>query len=353
MERALGRAEDAHAGPALRAATLIRGDGIGPEISSATLKVLDAVGAGFEWDEQTAGVGALESVGTPLPDATVESFRKTRLALKGPLTTPVGTGFRSVNVALRKEFNLYANVRPGKTIVPGGRYEDVDIVLIRENTEGLYVGFEAVIPVGGDPRSVAQSVAVVTRVGCERVARFAFEYALANGRERVTICHKANILKAVSGLFLDVCREVAREYEGRVEADDIIIDACAMRLVLDPGDFDVIVTTNMFGDILSDEIAGLVGGLGMAPGANIGADAALFEAVHGSAPDIAGKGIANPAAMILAACLMLDHTGDRNKADKVREALRLTICEDQVRTADLSGSASTDEFADAVCRRLG
>ncbi len=353
MERALGRAEDARAGPALRAATLIRGDGIGPEISSATLRVLDAVGAGFEWDEQTAGVGALESVGTPLPDATVESFRKTRLALKGPLTTPVGTGFRSVNVALRKAFDLYANVRPAKTIVPGGRYEDVDIVLIRENTEGLYVGFEAVIPVGGDPRSVAQSIAVVTREGCERVARFAFEYALANGRERVTICHKANILKAVSGLFLDVCREVAREYEGRVEADDIIIDACAMRLVLEPGDFDVIVTTNMFGDILSDEIAGLVGGLGMAPGANIGADAALFEAVHGSAPDIAGKGIANPAAMILAACLMLDHTGDRNKADKVREALRLTICEDQVRTADLHGNASTDEFADAVCRRLG
>lgn len=349
----MGRAEDTRAGPALRTATLIRGDGIGPEISSATLRVLDAVGAGFEWDEQTAGVGALESVGTPLPDATVESFRKTRLALKGPLTTPVGTGFRSVNVALRKEFNLYANVRPGKTIVPGGRYEDVDIVLIRENTEGLYVGFEAVIPVGGDPRAVAQSIAIVTREGCERVARFAFEYALANGRERVTICHKANILKAVSGLFLDVCREVAREYEGRVEADDIIIDACAMRLVLEPGDFDVIVTTNMFGDILSDEIAGLVGGLGMAPGANIGADAALFEAVHGSALDIAGKGIANPAAMILAACLMLDHTGDPNKAEKVREALRLTICEDQVRTADLHGSASTDEFADAVCRRLG
>ncbi len=349
----MGRAEDARAGPALRAATLIRGDGIGPEISSATLRVLDTVGAGFEWDEQTAGVGALESVGTPLPDATVESFRKTRLALKGPLTTPVGTGFRSVNVALRKEFNLYANVRPAKTIVPGGRYENVDIVLVRENTEGLYVGFEAVIPVGEDPRAVAQSVAVVTREGCERVARFAFEYALANGRERVTICHKANILRAVSGLFLDVCREVAREYEGRVEADDIIIDACAMRLVLEPGDFDVIVTTNMFGDILSDEIAGLVGGLGMAPGANIGADAALFEAVHGSALDIAGKGIANPAAMILAACLMLDHTGDRNKADKVREALRLTICEDQVRTADLHGSASTDEFADAVCRRLG
>ncbi len=337
----------------MRAATLIRGDGIGPEISSATLRVLDTVGAGFEWDEQTAGVGALESVGTPLPDATVESFRKTRLALKGPLTTPVGTGFRSVNVALRKAFDLYANVRPAKTIVPGGRYEDVDIVLIRENTEGLYVGFEAVIPVGGDPRSVAQSIAVVTREGCERVARFAFEYALANGRERVTICHKANILRAVSGLFLDVCREVAREYEGRVEADDIIIDACAMRLVLEPGDFDVIVTTNMFGDILSEEIAGLVGGLGLAPGANIGADAALFEAVHGSAPDIAGKGIANPAAMILAACLMLDHTGDRNKADKVREALRLTICEDQVRTADLHGNASTDEFADAVCRRLG
>lgn len=319
----------------------------------ATLRVLSAGGAEFEWDEQLAGLEALNEVGDPLPDATIESIRRTGLALKGPLTTPVGSGFRSVNVALRKEFDLFANVRPARSILPEGRYEDVDIILVRENTEGLYVGVETFIQVAGDPKAVAQSVAIVTRVGCERIIRFAFEYALANGRRKVTICHKANILRAVSGLFLDVGREVAKEYAGRVEADDIIIDACAMKLVLDPSRFDVIVTTNMFGDILSDEIAGLVGGLGLAPGANIGAAAAIFESVHGSAPDIAGKGVANPSALILAACMMLDHVGERERAQAIRRALEQTIRDDGIRTADLGGHAKTLEFADAVCRRLG
>ena len=246
-------------------ATLIRGDGIGPEIMDATLRVLGAAGAVFDWDEELAGVSALDETGTPLPDATIESIRQTRLALKGPLTTPVGTGFRSVNVALRKEFDLYANVRPTKSIVPGGRYDGVDIVLIRENTEGLYIGVESHIPIAGDPKAVAMSMAIVTRFGCERVIRYAFDYAVTNGRKTVTICHKANILKAVSGLFLEVGFEVAKAYAGRVAVNDVIIDACAMKLVIDPSQFDVIVTTNMFGDILSDEIAGLVGGLGWRP----------------------------------------------------------------------------------------
>ncbi|HXV87024.1 MAG TPA: isocitrate/isopropylmalate family dehydrogenase [Gemmatimonadales bacterium] len=335
-----------------RAATLIRGDGIGPEIMEATLRVLDAAGATFDWDEQAAGVAALEDTGTPLPDATIESIRQTRLALKGPLTTPVGTGFRSVNVALRREFDLYANVRPTKSIVPGGRYDGVDIVLVRENTEGLYVGFEAHIPVDGDPKAVAQSMAVVTRHGCERIVRYALEYAVANGRHKVTIVHKANILKAVSGLFLEVGREVSKAYEGKVAVDDMIIDACAMKLVIDPARFDVIVTTNMFGDILSDEIAGLVGGLGLAPGANIGGNAAIFEAVHGSAPDIAGQGIANPSALLLAACMMLDHVGEQPRATRIRQAVEHTLRQDGIRTKDLGGNATTAEFTDAVSRRL-
>ena len=332
--------------------TLIPGDGIGPEITTAVCGILTAAGVELEWDEQLAGVAGLEETGTPLPDATVESLRQTGLALKGPLTTPVGTGFRSVNVALRREFDLYANVRPAKSLIPGSRFEDVDIVLVRENTEGLYIGFEALIPVGGDPKAVAQSNAVVTRRGCERIARFAFEYAVKHGRKKVTICHKANILKAVSGLFLETAWDVAREYEGRVEADDVIIDAAAMKLVLDPSQFDVIVTTNMFGDILSDEIAGLVGGLGMAPGANIGDRAALFEAVHGSAPDIAGRGIANPSALLLAACLLLDHLEDTDAAGRIRKALEATLEDGSVLTPDLKGNATTMEFADAVKRRL-
>jgi isocitrate dehydrogenase (NAD+) len=333
--------------------TLIRGDGIGPEITAATLRVLEAAGAPIEWDEQLAGVSALAEAGSPLPDATVDSIRRTGVALKGPLTTPVGTGFRSVNVALRREFDLYANIRPAKTLLPGGRYENVDIVLVRENTEGLYVGFEITIPVAGDPKAVAQSIAIVTRKGCERVIRHAFEYAVEHGRKKVTICHKANILKAVSGLFLEVGRYVSREFEGRVEVDDVIIDACAMKLVLDPTQFDVIVTTNMFGDILSDEIAGLVGGLGLAPGANIGATTALFEAVHGSAPDIAGKGIANPSALMLAACLMLEHLGEGGAARRIRGALETILRTGQIRTPDLGGHATTAELTDAVVRRIG
>ena len=256
----------------------------------------------------------------PLPDATVESIRKNHVALKGPLTTPVGTGFRSVNVGLRKEFELFANVRPARTIVPGGRFENVDIVLVRENLEGLYIGVEHFVQVGDDPRAVGESMAIVTRAGCERIVRYAFEYALKHGRKKVTIVHKANILKMVSGLFLEVGRAVAKEYEGRVESNDMIVDNTAMQLVMRPEQFDVMVTTNMFGDILSDEVSGLVGGLGLAPGANIGTKAAIFEAVHGSAPDIAGKGIANPSAQMLAAAMMLDHLGEleRGAADPRR-----------------------------------
>ena len=332
--------------------TLIPGDGIGPEITAETVKVLEATGLSFRFDRQLGGVTAVEATGTPLPQVTLESIRKTKLALKGPLTTPVGEGFRSVNVALRKEFELYANLRPARTIVPGGRYTGIDIVLIRENLEGLYVGVEHFVPVGNDPRAVAETVAIVTRVGCERILRYAFEYAVTHGRKKVTIVHKANILKMVSGLFLEVGRGVAREYEGRVEAADMIVDNTAMQLVLKPEQFDVMVTTNMFGDILSDEVSGLVGGLGLAPGGNIGTRAAIFEAVHGSAPDIAGKGIANPGAQMLAAALMLDHLGELDAARRVRSAIEQTIVQDNVRTRDLGGTATTQEFGNAVARRV-
>jgi len=333
-------------------ATLIQGDGIGPEITAETVKVLAAAGVQFEWEDELAGVAAVDATGTPLPDATIDSIRRTRLALKGPLTTPVGTGFRSVNVGLRKEFELYANIRPAKTIIPGGRYENVDIVMVRENLEGLYVGYEHFIPIGADPRAVGESIAVVTRVGCERVIRYAFEYALTHGRKKVTIVHKANILKMVSGLFLEVGKQVATEYAGRVASNDMIVDNTAMQLVMRPEQFDVMVTTNMFGDILSDEVSGLVGGLGLAPGANIGTRAAIFEAVHGSAPDIAGKGVANPSAQMLAAAMMLDHLGELDAARRLRRAVEDVIVTDGIRTRDLGGSASTREFGDAVARRV-
>jgi isocitrate dehydrogenase (NAD+) len=332
--------------------TLIPGDGIGPEITAETIKVLEATGLDFTWDEQLAGMAAVDATGTPLPDATLESIRLRKLALKGPLTTPVGTGFRSVNVALRREFELFANLRPAKSIVPGGRFSDVDIVLVRENLEGLYVGVEHFIAIGGDPRAVAESTAIVTRTGCERIIRYAFEYALRHGRKKVTIVHKANILKMVSGLFLEVGRQIQKEYEGRLESDDLIVDNCAMQLVLRPEQFDVMVTTNMFGDILSDEVSGLVGGLGLAPGANIGTHASIFEAVHGSAPDIAGKGIANPAAQMLAAAMMLDHMGEIKHGNRIRTAVEQTIVADKVRTRDLGGTFSTRDFGDAVARRL-
>jgi isocitrate dehydrogenase (NAD+) len=331
--------------------TLIPGDGIGPEITAQTVKVLKAAGLRFNWDEELAGMAAVEATGTPLPDATVESIRKNALALKGPLTTPVGTGFRSVNVGLRKEFELYANIRPARTIVPGGRFENVDIVLVRENLEGLYVGVEHFIAIGDDPRAVGESMAIVTRRGCERIIRYAFEYALKHGRRKVTIVHKANILKMVSGLFLEVGRTVAKEYEGRIESNDMIVDNTAMQLVLKPEQFDVMVTTNMFGDILSDEVSGLVGGLGLAPGANIGTKAAIFEAVHGSAPDIAGKGVANPSAQMFAAAMMLDHIGELPRAERIRDAIVSTIVKDGIRTRDLGGTASTEEFGSAVAKR--
>ncbi|HEX6939707.1 MAG TPA: isocitrate/isopropylmalate family dehydrogenase [Longimicrobiales bacterium] len=332
--------------------TLIPGDGIGPEITEATLHVLDAAGAEIEWDRQTAGTSAIEVAQDPLPEATLESIRRTRVALKGPLTTPVGVGFRSINVALRKEFDLYANVRPAITLMPGGRYEDIDLVLIRENTEGLYVGIEHYIGMGSDPRAAAESVMIVTRYGAERIVRFAFEYAVKNGRRKVTLAHKANILKFTQGLFLDVGREVAREYEGRVEFEDRIIDATAMHLVLNPHQFDVLVMENMFGDILSDEMAGLVGGLGMAPGGNIGRDAAIFEPVHGSAPDIAGRGVANPTAQLLAACMMLEHIGQPDVAARIRRAITDTLRQRRALTPDLGGNASTMEYAAAVARAL-
>ena len=331
--------------------TLIPGDGIGPEITAQTVRVLKATGLRFNWDEELAGVAAVEATGTPLPDATIESIRKNALALKGPLTTPVGTGFRSVNVGLRKEFELFANIRPARTIVPGGRFENVDIVMVRENLEGLYVGVEHFIAIGDDPRAVGESMAIVTRRGCERIIRYAFEYAVKHGRRKVTIVHKANILKMVSGLFLEVGRAIATEYEGRVESNDMIVDNTAMQLVLRPEQFDVMVTTNMFGDILSDEVSGLVGGLGLAPGANIGTKAAIFEAVHGSAPDIAGKGVANPSAQMLAAAMMLDHLGELDRAQRLREAIFTTIVRDGIRTRDLGGAASTEEFGSAVAKR--
>ena len=334
-------------------ATLIPGDGIGPEVSAATLEVLDALGAPFEWETVQAGVAGVKLCGDPLPPETIASIRRTRLALKGPLATPVGGGFRSSNVRLREEFQLYANLRPARTLIPGGRYEKIDLILVRENLEGLYVGFEHYIPIGDDPHAVALASGVNTRAGGRRINEFAFDYAAKHGRKKVTLVHKANVLKALTGLFLETGKEVAKKYEGRIACDERIIDACAMQLVMNPWQFDVIVTTNLFGDILSDLNAGLVGGLGMAPAGNIGADAAIFEAVHGSAPDIAGKGISNPLALMLSAAMMLDHVGMQDKATRMREAIDKVLCVDNVRTGDLGGKANTKTFTQAVIKRLG
>jgi len=332
--------------------TVVPGDGIGPEVTRSVLKVLDEVGCDFEYDMQLGGIAALEATGSPLPDATLASFQRTGVALKGPLTTPVGEGFRSINVQIRKHFDLYANVRPALTLVPGGRYEDVDIVVVRENTEGLYIGVEHWIPVAGDPKAAAESLMIITRHGSERIVRFAFEYAVAHNRQRVTLVHKANILKYTQGLFLDVGREIAAEYEGRVAFDDRIVDAAAMSLVLDPSNSDVLVMENMFGDILSDLTAGLIGGLGLAPAANLGTTHAMFEAVHGSAADIAGKGIANPTALLLAACMMLDHLEMSEEARRIRNVVQVLVADKSVRTRDLGGSATTQEFTDALLGAL-
>lgn len=331
--------------------TVIPGDGIGPEVTQAVLAVLKAADADLEYDEQIAGLVALKEVRDPLPKATLDSAEQNRVILKGPLTTPSGSGFRSINVAFRKAFDLYANVRPVKTLVPGGRYEDIDLVLIRENTEGLYVGVEHHIGMHGDPRAAAESVMIITRFGAERVCRYAFEYARANGRKKVTLAHKANILKFTQGLFLEVGRKVAEDFPD-IEWEDRIIDATAMHLVLDPYQFDVLVMENMFGDILSDLMAGLVGGLGFAPAGNIGTDTAMFEAVHGSAPDIAGQGIANPTGLLLSACLMLDHIGQHEVSSRIRSAIDDVIRAGQAFTVDMGGGASTTEYTDALVGAL-
>jgi len=337
----------------MRDVTLIPGDGIGPAIADATVAIIEAAGAKIRWDEQVAGVAGVEASGEPLPPDTLSSIEERRVALKGPLTTPIGSGFRSVSVALRKHFDLFANVRPAITMLPAARYPGIDLVIVRENTEGLYAGIEHFIGMDKDPRAVAESVMLITRFGSKRIVRFAFEYALSHGREKVTLVHKANILKYTQGLFLEVGREIAKEYEGRVVFDDKIVDNTAMQLVLDPYQFDVIVTENMFGDILSDEVAGLIGGLGLAPGANLGENAAIFEAVHGSAPDIAGKGIANPTSLLLASCLMLDHLGQGEVAADVRSALGKTLRAGESLTSDLGGTAGTMQFAEAVMAHLG
>jgi isocitrate dehydrogenase (NAD+) len=319
----------------------------------ATLAALDALGAPFQWDAQIAGLEGVNTAGDPLPPQTIDSIRGTRLALKGPLETPSGGGYRSSNVRLREAFKLYANLRPALTLIPGGRFENIDLVVVRENLEGLYIGHEAYIQIDDDPHAVAMATGVNTRQGSRRLLEFAFEHAIATGRRKVTIVHKANIMKALTGIFLETGQELyERRYKGRFVLDTMIIDACAMKLVLDPWQFDVLVTTNLFGDILSDLVAGLVGGLGMTPGANIGADAAIFEAVHGSAPDIAGKGIANPTALILAAAMMLDHCALTDKAARLRKAMGETLNADRVRTADLGGRASTAEFTRALVSRI-
>jgi isocitrate dehydrogenase (NAD+) len=335
-------------------ATLIPGDGIGPEIMDATLAALEALGAPFQWDWQVAGLEGVKTEDDPLPAKTIESIKRTRLALKGPLETPSGGGYRSSNVRLREQFKLYANLRPARTLIPGGRFDNIDLVVVRENLEGLYIGHEHFIQIDDDPHAVAMATGVNTRQGSRRLLEFAFEHAIATGRKKVAIVHKANIMKALTGIFLETGLELyERKYKGRFILETVIIDACAMKLVLNPWQFDMLVTTNLFGDILSDLVAGLVGGLGMTPGGNIGTNAAIFEAVHGSAPDIAGKGIANPIALLLAAAMMLEHCHLPHMAARLRTAIDQTLNMDKVRTGDLGGSAGTAEFSRALVKRIG
>ena len=328
--------------------TLIPGDGIGPELAEATTRVLDATGIDFEWETVEAGEATIAQYGTPLPEHVLESVRRNRIALKGPITTPVGGGFRSVNVTLRQALDLYANLRPARSMKGlDTRYEDVDLIIVRENTEDLYAGIEHMV--GPD---AAESIKIITRAASERIARFAFEYAVANDRKRVTAVHKANIMKLSDGLFLESCRTIAAEYAGRVEFDDRIVDNMCMQLVQKPSLYDVLVLPNLYGDIVSDLCAGLVGGLGVAPGANIGIEAAVFEPVHGSAPKYAGLDRANPTAMILSGALMLRHLGYPDAATDLETAVRDVIAEGVSTTYDLGGSTGTAGFADAVIARL-
>ena len=327
--------------------TLIAGDGIGPEVTGAVVTILEAAGLQANWDSHLAGVLALERQGETLPKALLDSVRRTKVALKGPVTTPVGGGFTSVNVGLRKALDLFANLRPVWNI-PGvpSRYSGVDLVIVRENTEDLYSGLEHEVVPG-----VVESLKIITADASTRIARFAFEHARGHARRRVTAVHKANIMKLGDGLFLRSVRGVAEQYPD-ITFDDRIVDAACMQLVVDPGQFDILVLPNLYGDIVSDLCAGLVGGLGVVPGANVGTEIGVFEAVHGSAPDIAGKGVANPTALLLSALLMLRHIGEATIADRISTALGRVFADDQIRTRDLGGSASTAEFTNAICRRL-
>ena len=298
-------------------------------------------------------MSAFKKDGDPLPKNMLDNIHKTKLALKAPLETPIGEGFRSANVRLREEFKLYANVRPAISFIHDRRETDkIDLVLIRENTEGLYVGVEHFIPIDNDPKAVAEASGIITRSGCRRIAKFTFDYAIKTGRKKITIVHKANILKALTGLFLETAMEIGKEYEGKLEIDERIVDNTAMQLVINPTQFNIILTTNMFGDILSDEIAGLVGGLGLAPGGNIGENVAIFEAVHGTAPDIAGKGIANPTALFLASAMMLEHINENSMADNLRNSIRKTLKNKKDRTIDLGGNATTKEYTSSVIANL-
>jgi isocitrate dehydrogenase (NAD+) len=331
----------------MHAVTLIKGDGIGPSIMDEAVKVINASGAKIAWQEAQAGLTAFEQCGNPLPDATMQSIETTRVAFKGPLTTVVGSGFRSINVALRQKYELYANVRPAnnwdgiKT-----RYDNVNIVIVRENTEGLYSGLEHYLT---PKKDIAESLAVVTRSGSKRVIEYAFKYARDHNRHKVTVCHKANILKYTQGLFLEVAREVAKRYPD-IQFDEKIVDAACMHMVMNPQQFDVVVTTNMFGDILSDLTAGLVGGLGLIPGANIGDDAALFEAVHGSAPDIADKNVANPTAVIMAGVMMLNYLGEAPAAQRIKQAIEQVVRTGKYVTPDLNPDShyGTTDMGDAI-----
>ena len=328
--------------------TLIPGDGIGPELAEATVGVLEATGIGFDWDEQSAGEATIATEGTPLPDRVIESIRANGVAIKGPITTPVGSGFRSVNVGLRQALELYANVRPARSMAGvETRYENVDLIIVRENTEDLYAGIEH--RVGPD---AAESIKIITRAASQRIARYAFEYAVRNGRRKVTAVHKANIMKLSDGLFLESCQQVAAEYEGRVAFEDRIVDNMCMQLVQKPDLYDVLVLPNLYGDIVSDLAAGLVGGLGVAPGANIGERAAVFEPVHGSAPKYAGQDRANPTALMLSGALLLRHLGETDAADRVESAVRAVIAEGTTVTYDLGGSAGTRAFGEAVAARV-
>ena len=329
--------------------TVIKGDGIGPDIVDSALQILEKVGCDFDYDFADAGLMALENHGELLPQETLDLIAKNRVTLKGPLTTPVGEGFTSINVSLRKQFQLYANLRPVISFKgTKARYEDINIITVRENTEGMYSGLGQVV---SDDGSEAEAMSKITREGAERIVRFAYELAKREGRSKVTAVHKANILKSTSGLFLKVAREVGQDYPD-IESAEMIVDNTCMQLVMNPHQFDVIVTTNLFGDIISDLCAGLIGGLGMAPGANIGKDCAIFEAVHGSAPDIAGKNLANPSSVILASVQMLEYLNMGDKAQKIVAALRDVIESGDRTTRDLGGSHGTTDFTQAVLDRL-